>query len=62
MQFLAGVNNTRKVIPFMSDVQTDRYFLSFSIRNRLYFVSDAPKLNKRRSENTKRATMAVIFK
>jgi hypothetical protein len=24
-----GVHNTRKVIPFMSDVQTDQYFLSF---------------------------------
>jgi hypothetical protein len=38
-----GVHNTRKVIPFMSDVQTDQYFWSFfSICNRL--VSDAPKL------------------
>jgi hypothetical protein len=30
-------------IPFTLDVQTDRYFwLFFSLRNRLYFVSDAP--------------------
>jgi hypothetical protein len=45
MQFLACVHNTRKVIPFLSDVQTDQSIWSFfSIRNRLYVVSDAPKL------------------
>jgi hypothetical protein len=44
----------------MIDVQTDHHFWSFfSIRNRLYVVSDAPKLKN--AAITQHATMAVIF-
>jgi hypothetical protein len=57
MQFLAVVNNTRKVIPSVSDRQTGSLFLViFSIRNRLYFVPKSKTLR------TQHATMGVIFK
>jgi hypothetical protein len=51
----------------MSDVQTDHYFwlVIFSIRNPLYFVSDAPKLknavNTTRDDGGQRSSSNVPF-